>query len=79
MKILITGVAGFIGHTLAIRMLERGDEVVGIDNLNNYYDVRLKENRLTRLAAYPRFRFIKLDIADGEDTKALFAAENSIR
>ncbi len=75
MKILITGVAGFIGHTLAIRMLERGDDVVGIDNLNNYYDVRLKENRLTRLAAYPRFRFIKLDIADAAGTKALFAAE----
>ncbi len=75
MKILITGAAGFIGHTLAIRMLERGDEVVGIDNLNNYYDVRLKENRLTRLAAYPRFRFIKLDIADIQGTKALFAAE----
>lgn len=75
MKILITGVAGFIGHTLAIRMLERGDEVVGIDNLNNYYDVRLKENRLTRLAAYRRFRFVKLDIADSDGTKALFAAE----
>ena len=75
MKILITGVAGFIGHTLAIRMLERGDDVVGIDNLNNYYDVRLKENRLTRLAAYPRFRFIKLDIADAEGTRSLFATE----
>ncbi|MEP7157064.1 MAG: NAD-dependent epimerase [Betaproteobacteria bacterium] len=75
MKILITGVAGFIGHTLAIRMLERGDEVVGIDNLNNYYDVTLKEKRLVRLAQYPRFRFIKLDIADKEGTKALFAAE----
>lgn len=75
MKILITGVAGFIGHTLAIRMLERGNEVVGIDNLNNYYDVKLKENRLVRLAAYPRFKFVKLDIADGEGTKMLFAAE----
>ena len=75
MKILITGVAGFIGHTLAIRLLERGDDVVGIDNLNNYYDVTLKEKRLVRLAVYPRFRFIKLDIADREGTKALFAAE----
>jgi len=76
MKILITGAAGFIGHTLALRMLERGDEVVGIDNLNDYYDVRLKENRLTRLTPYPRFRFIRLDIADREGTRALFAAEN---
>lgn len=75
MKILITGVAGFIGHTLAIRMLERGDEVVGIDNLNHYYDVRLKENRLARLSAYPKFRFVKLDLADRDGMKALFAAE----
>jgi len=75
MKILITGVAGFIGHTLAIRLLERGDEVVGVDNLNHYYDVTLKEKRLVRLAAYPRFRFIKLDIADKDSTQALFAAE----
>jgi UDP-glucuronate 4-epimerase len=75
MKILITGVAGFIGHTLAIRMLERGDEVVGIDNLNHYYDVRLKENRLVRLSAYPKFRFVKLDLADRDGMKALFAAE----
>ncbi len=75
MKILITGVAGFIGHTLAIRMLERGDEVVGIDNLNHYYDVRLKENRLVRLSAYPKFRFIKLDLADRDGMKALFATE----
>ena len=74
MKILITGAAGFIGHTLAIRMLERGDDVVGIDNMNNYYDVTLKEKRLVRLTAYPRFRFIKLDIADKDGTKALFAA-----
>jgi len=75
MKILITGVAGFIGHTLAIRMLERGDEVVGIDNMNNYYDVVLKENRLKRLAGYPKFRFVRLDIADREGMKAFFAAE----
>jgi len=75
MKILITGVAGFIGHTLAIRMLERGDEVVGIDNLNHYYDVRLKENRLVRLSAYPKFRFIKLDLADRDGMKSLFATE----
>jgi UDP-glucuronate 4-epimerase len=75
MKILITGVAGFIGHTLAIRMLERGDEVVGIDNLNHYYDVRLKENRLVRLSAYPKFRFVKLDLADRDGMKALFATE----
>lgn len=75
MKILVTGVAGFIGMHVAKRLLERGDEVVGIDNLNDYYDVRLKEDRLKQLASYPGFRFIKLDLADRPGMDALFADE----
>ncbi|MEQ1725717.1 MAG: NAD-dependent epimerase/dehydratase family protein [Sphingopyxis sp.] len=66
MTILITGVAGFIGMTLAARCLERGDTVIGIDNINDYYSVQLKQDRLARLAEYggDRFRFIKVDFAD---------------
>ena len=75
MKILVTGVAGFIGHHLALRLLARGDDIVGIDNLNNYYDVTLKENRLKRLAPSPSFRFVKLDLADAAGIAALFATE----
>ena len=75
MKILLTGSAGFIGMTTALKLLARGDEVVGIDNLNDYYDVTLKENRLNRLLPHANFRFIKLDVADRADMAALFAAE----
>ena len=66
MRVLITGVAGFIGSTLALRLLARGDSVVGIDNLNDYYQVSLKEDRLTRIreAGGNRFAFHKLDFAD---------------
>ncbi|MDO8471337.1 MAG: GDP-mannose 4,6-dehydratase, partial [bacterium] len=64
MKILITGAAGFIGAALALRLLERGDAVHGIDNLNDYYDVALKEARLRRCQVYPNFSFTKLDIVD---------------
>jgi UDP-glucuronate 4-epimerase len=74
MKVLVTGAAGFIGMHVAIRLLERGDEVVGIDNLNDYYDVRLKEARLERLRPYPGFRFERLDIADREAVHRLFGA-----
>ncbi|HSD60626.1 MAG TPA: NAD-dependent epimerase [Burkholderiales bacterium] len=70
--ILITGAAGFIGSTLAIRLLERGDAMFGIDNLNDYYDPRLKEARLARLRKYPGFAFEKLDIADRARMAALF-------
>ena len=75
MKILVTGAAGFIGHHLALRLVSRGDSVVGIDNLNNYYDVTLKENRLKRLTPSPAFRFVKLDLADKPAIAALFAEE----
>jgi UDP-glucuronate 4-epimerase len=75
LKILVTGAAGFIGSTLSIRLLERGDEVIGIDNLNDYYDVNLKLARLERLRNYDRFKFIKLEIADKQAMEELFATE----
>lgn len=75
MKILVTGAAGFIGSALSIRLLERGDEVVGIDNLNDYYDVNLKLARLGRLKDHERFKFIKLDISDNSVIEELFVRE----
>ena len=73
MKFLVTGAAGFIGYHVAERLLTAGHQVVGIDNLNDYYDVGLKMARLDRLADKPGFRFIKLDLADREGMAALFA------
>jgi UDP-glucuronate 4-epimerase len=64
MSILVTGAAGFIGFHVATALLARGERVVGLDNLNEYYDVRLKEARLARLRAFPSFEFAKLDVAD---------------
>ena len=75
MKILLTGAAGFIGMTTTLRLLARGDTVVGLDNLNDYYDVRLKEDRLARLLPHANFRFVKMDVADRPGMEALFAAE----
>jgi UDP-glucuronate 4-epimerase len=75
MKVLVTGAAGFIGMHVCERLLARGDEVVGVDNLNDYYDVALKEARLARLSPNPRFQLSRLDIADREGIAALFAAE----
>jgi len=73
MNILVTGAVGFIGSALALRLLERGDRVLGLDNLNDYYDVGLKEARLARLRAFPGFEFEKADIADRRRMARLFA------
>ena len=75
MKILVTGAAGFIGMHVALLLLARGDQVVGLDNLNDYYDVRLKEARLARLTALPGFHVERLDVADQTGVAALFARE----
>ena len=72
MKILVTGAAGFIGFHLSKRLLERGDTVVGLDNVNDYYDPNLKEARLAILADYDRFSFERLDLADKEGMEACF-------
>jgi UDP-glucuronate 4-epimerase len=75
MHILITGAAGFIGSAVALRVLERGDSVLGIDNLNPYYDVSLKRARLQRLRRFPAFRFVERDIGEREAMHGLFSAE----
>jgi UDP-glucuronate 4-epimerase len=75
MKILVTGAAGFIGYHTALRLLQRGDDVVGLDNLNSYYDPALKIARLERLREHPGFQFVKLDLADRAEMPALFSRE----
>jgi len=72
LKVLITGAAGFIGSTLALRLLERGDTVIGIDNHNNYYDPQIKEDRLARFADHPAYVHLRLDLADREGINACF-------
>ncbi len=72
MKLLVTGAAGFIGYALAHSLCQRGDDVVGIDNLNDYYDVGLKQARLQQLATFKNFHFIKMDIADSAALEGLF-------
>ena len=64
MTILVTGAAGFIGHAVALSLLDRGDRVVGVDNVNDYYDTRLKEARLARLNRHGGFRFVRADVSD---------------
>ena len=73
MKVLVTGTAGFIGNALALRLLARGDEVVGVDNLNDYYSVELKKARLARVADHPNFTDLRIDIADRDAVAAAFA------
>lgn len=90
MKILVTGTAGFIGFHLAKKLLERGDEVIGLDNINDYYDVNLKyarlgelgidkkdlaDNRLATSNKYPKHKFVKMDLADKEQIENLFKNE----
>ena len=72
MKVLVTGAAGFIGAALSHRLLERGDQVVGVDNLNDYYDVSLKEARLSLLDCHSGFTFTHLDIADRDAMARIF-------
>ena len=79
MKVLVTGAAGFIGSQVATCLLERGDEVVGLDNLNDYYDPTLKEARLAQLRARRGFTFVKLDLADRAGMEALFARSGCTR
>jgi UDP-glucuronate 4-epimerase len=74
-KTLVTGAAGFIGYHLASRLADEGKDVVGIDSLNDYYDVRLKQDRLGRLESKKNFRFIKLDILDRAAVEKLFSGE----
>lgn len=75
MKVLVTGAAGFIGFHVSRYLLERGDEVVGVDNLNDYYEVSLKQARLAQLSNFAGFKFIKLDISDRVLMADLFAAD----
>ena len=71
-KILVTGVAGFIGYHLAKRLLEEGYELAGLDNLNNYYDPQLKKDRLEQLINHPNFKFTKIDFTDQDKTRSFF-------
>lgn len=73
MKVLITGAAGFIGNALALRLLDRGDEVIGIDNLNDYYDPALKQARLARTTAKPGFTDVRIDLEDRDGIAGVFA------
>ncbi|MDT8317870.1 MAG: NAD-dependent epimerase [bacterium] len=74
-KILVTGAAGFIGSNLSSRFLKEGNEVVGLDNLNDYYDVNLKKKRLERLEREERFSFVRMNLEDREEMASLFAGE----
>jgi len=74
-KILVTGAAGFIGFHLSKKLLQRGDEIVGLDNLNDYYDVNLKLARLKQIAMDPNFKPVRIDLADRDAMKRLFEEE----
>lgn len=76
MKVLVTGCAGFVGMHTCLHLLARGDEVVGIDNLNDYYDVQLKNDRLAQLYSYANFSFLKQDITDHAGVELLFSLHN---
>ena len=76
MRILVTGAAGFIGSALSTRLLERGDEVIGIDNHNNYYDPLLKESRLNLLERYDKYSHFKSDISNNQKLKKFFVIKS---
>jgi UDP-glucuronate 4-epimerase len=78
-KVLITGTAGFIGHALASRLLARGDEIVGVDNLNGFYDVSLKRDRLSHLEPHPNFTDVRLDLENADGMAELFATHRPQR
>ncbi len=75
MNVLVTGAAGFIGYHVSKRLLDRGDQVIGVDNLNDYYDPKLKEARLATLEGREGFRFVRLDISDNGGMRRLFESE----
>jgi UDP-glucuronate 4-epimerase len=79
MKVLVTGSAGFIGSSLVLRLLERGDTVIGIDNHNDYYDPALKEARLTRFANHPNYTHLRIDLADRKAIEGCFASHKPQR
>lgn len=79
MKVLVTGTAGFIGSHVALKLLERGDEVIGLDNLNDYYDVKLKKARLARFTEHPRYTHVHADLADRMVMEAAFATHQPQR
>jgi UDP-glucuronate 4-epimerase len=79
MSILVTGCAGFIGAHCCHKLLERGEDVIGLDNLNEYYDLSLKMGHLSQLQAFPNFRFFKVDLADRQEIAKIFASEQPQR
>lgn len=79
MKVLVTGSAGFIGSALTLRLLDRGNEVVGIDNHNDYYDPRIKEARLARFVDHPLYKHLRIDLADGAAIRDCFATHRPQR
>lgn len=79
MKVLVTGSAGFIGSTLVLRLLDRGDTVIGIDNHNDYYDPALKEARLARYATHSRYTHLRIDLADRQAVSSCFSSYRPVR
>ena len=79
MKIIVTGSAGFIGFSLSVRLLERGESVIGIDNHNNYYDPKIKESRLSELTKYSNYKHYRLDITDQKSLEKLFSEDKPNR
>ena len=79
MKVLVTGSAGFIGHALSHRLLRRGDEVIGVDNMNDYYDVNLKRARLQNLTGYTDFSFVEDSLEDNSAIQRVFEQEKPVK